>query len=445
MATSSKIVSPRAELAVLRGLCHKDRAISGTLISSVDDSYFHSPESVELYEAILKNTVELGKTPSFKLMLEDPDISTEARQHFRDSVATVQSVQEAAKAARILNKYRQKRGLYNMTAYLGEQLKGSRMDVDTVLQKAATALNVIRSKKSTDESFLHFGKNNSSMKIVDSILDDDNSDDIIPTGFEAFDDVSGGISRGSLFTVGGTSGAGKSLLASAMAINMASMGYKVLIVPLEMSKREMTMRIMANVSKTDFTKIRLQRLATGEKELVRKRYKRWVRRVKEKGGRYTIFKPEEDMSIEEIYASVNAYDSDVVIVDYISLLKGVDGADQWRQLGAVARYAKINAENTNRVNVLLCQVNPDGVIRYSKAISEHSSASWVFCATKETKETGITKVEQPKSRNSLSFPFTVKIDYATMRVLDAPMDDNLGAIESSNKKDKALPNLAVDV
>lgn len=442
----SKIVSIKSELAVLRGMCHRDKKIAGTLISAIDDSYFYSPESVEIYSAIVRNMGELGTPPSYRLLIEDPEISDEAREHFRDSTPTIQTVKEAAKATRILNRYRQKRGLFNLAAYVGEQLKSSRIDIDNTLHRAGTALNVIRSKKSSDDSFIHFGKNNSSLKIVNSILDDDNSEDTIPTGIEAFDTVSGGIARGALFTIGANSGGGKSVMASALAVNMANRGYKVLLVPLEMSKREMTARIMANVTKTDLSDILLQRLATGEKELVRKRFKRWVTKVKEKGGRYTIFKPEEDMTIEEIMASINAYDCDVVIIDYISLLKGVDGEDQVRALGQVARYAKINAENNHRANILLCQLNDEGKIKYSRAISEHSANCWVWKATAETKETGITKIEQIKSRNSLAFPFLVKIDYAKMRILRVDMEDNNDSLASVSKaKTAKLPNLASDV
>jgi hypothetical protein len=218
-----------------------------------------------------------------------------------------------------------------------------------------------------------------------------------------------------------------------MAVNMAAMGYKVLLVPLEMSKREMTGRIMANVTKTNLTKILLQRLATGEKDLVYKRQRMWEKKVFAKGGRFTIFKPQEDMTIEEVYAATSAYDCDVTIIDYISLLKGVDGDDMWRALGAVARYSKINAEVENRVNILLCQVADDGKIRYSRAISEHSSNSWIWVATKESKETGETLVEQPKSRNSLAFPFRVKMVYEYMRVEDMPQDDSLGAADDEKK------------
>ena len=36
----AKLVSTKAELDVLRGMCHKDREVSGTVLSGVDEDYF---------------------------------------------------------------------------------------------------------------------------------------------------------------------------------------------------------------------------------------------------------------------------------------------------------------------------------------------------------------------------------------------------------------------
>jgi replicative DNA helicase len=407
---------------------------------SIDESYFYSPESVEVYRSILRLTAENGQSPTYRLLIEDPDISEEARSHLRDSIATVQNVDDAGRAAKILNKYRQKRGIYNLAAYLGDHISKSKVDIDDLLQKSATALNIIRSRKSTEDSFVHFGKNNSSLKIAQSLLYEDNSEDVIPTGISPFDDASGGLLRGSLFTIGATSGGGKSAMAAQIAINQAEMGYKVLVVPLEMSKREMTARIMANVTGYDVTDILTQRLSTDDRDRCYRKFRKWLKRVRLKGGRLTIFKPEEDMTAEEIMAATAAYNVDVITIDYISLLKGMDGDDQWRQLGAVARYGKINAENQNRVVILLCQVDESGKIRYARAISEHSSNSWIWIATKETKETGLTKIEQPKSRNSKSFAFYVKFDYSKMRARGVKMDsESLGSVSG---KEESIPNLA---
>jgi replicative DNA helicase len=433
---ATKIVSPRAELAVLRGMTSKDRKIAGTLIASVDESYFHSPESVEIYQAIKKQMAESGEAPTYRIMLEDPDLSEEAREHFRNSQPTVQTLPDAKKATKILNGLRQRRGLFNIAANINNEFRKTRVDIEDLLEKTSTGLNIVRSKKSTQDSFVHFGRNNNSLNIVKSILYEDNSDQLIPTGIKAFDDVSGGLARGSMVTIGANSGGGKSLVTMAMGMKMARMGFKVLHVPLEMSKREMTSRMMANTSGFNLTKIMTQRLEDAEKEVVFKRHRNWERKVKQAGGRFTVFRPEEDMDFEEIIAATSSYNCDVKIIDYVSLLKGTDGDDMWRALGAIGRQAKIHAETENCVVILVVQINDEGKIRYSRALTEHSSNSFTWMANREAKESGIVRVEQPKSRNSQSFPFLVKIDYEKMRIEDISQDYDSNLATPKDEEDE---------
>ena len=425
-----KVTSPRAELAVLRGMTHKNKAIAGTLIASTDDSYFDNEESVEIYKALKNHMATTGEAPTYRLMLEDTDLSSNARTFFRDSEATIQSVEDAKKASKILNRYRQLRGLNALAVKIDQELQSGRVDIEALMEDVSIGISNVRSRKTTKDSFLHFGKNNSSSELVKDLLYNDDQDDTIPTGIKAFDDIAGGLMRGGLTTIGASSGGGKSLMANQLAINMASMGYKVLIVPLEMSKVEQTARILANRAKYDVTQILQHRLATGEREAVYRRYNTWVRRVKAAGGRLTIFKPSEDMSIDELFAATATYDFDVLIIDYISLLKGADGDDAWEKLGSIARVAKINAETTNRVNMLLCQVNDDGKIRYARAISEHSNNSWIWVTKKEEREkdVGRIRIEQPKARNSKSYPFEVGFNWAFMKVVPIESSADVGAV-----------------
>jgi replicative DNA helicase len=438
---AQKIVSPRAELTVLRAICHKNPKIAGAVLGSVDDSYFDSPESVELLKAMKKHLTLTGKVPTYKLMIDDPEISTESRSFFRDSDTTVQSLEEAHKAVRILNRYRQVRSLYTMAAGIDREMQKGKIDIDALLESVSGQIASARTSKTTKDAFLHFGRNNSSLETVKDMLYGEENDDTIPTGIRPFDEQSGGLMRGSLVTIGASSGGGKSLMANQLAVNLATQGYKVVIVPLEMSKMEMTSRILANRSGIDVTKIMQRRLASGEKEKVYATYEKWVKKVKKRGGRLTIFKPEEDMDIEEVFAAVNSYDCDVVIIDYISLLKGADGDDGWQKLGAMARVAKINAESTHRVNVLLCQVNDEGKIRYARAISEHSTNSFIWVAKKEERErdVGRIRIEQPKARNSRSFPFEVGFEWAAMRIVDIDASEEVGDVATPMK------NLAADV
>lgn len=433
----TKIVSPRAELAVLRGMTHKDKKIAGTLLSSVDESYFQADESKEIYKAIKDNMSKSGEVPPFRLVVEDPDLRKTTREYFRDSQATVTTLEEAIKAVKILNRYRQLRGLYEIALKIDSTLQADdRLEIDVLMDDVSAKMASVRTSKQVTDAFTHFGKNNNSLELVDQLLNGDASDDTIPTGIKPFDEQSGGLMRGSLTTLGATSGGGKSVMALQIAINQAELGYKVILVPLEMSRVEMTSRLMANIVKLDVTRILQKRLTQDERDMAARKFKKWLRKVKRAGGRLTVFKPLEDVSIDDVFSATASFDADTVIVDYISLLAGTDGDDNWKKLGAVARVAKINAESTNRANVLLCQVSEEGKIRYAGAISEHSSQSWVWVTRKEEREkqVGRIKVEQPKARNSKSFPFEIGIHWEFMRVVSvADVSGDVGDVTEPMK------------
>jgi replicative DNA helicase len=439
-----KLASPSAELNVLRGLCHRDKKIAGAILSQIDEDYFYYPESKEIFTTIRKHMADSGSTPTYKLLINDLELSEEARTFLRDSSAVVTTIDEADKAAAILNRYRQARGLFNLAAHVNQAMQGSKVNLDELMQETATAINIVRSRKSTEDSFLHYGLNNNATAEVEDLLYGDHSASIIPTGLPEFDDVAGGFSRGAVVLLGAPSGCGKSLVAGVVAANMAERGYKVTLVPLEMSKREMTARILARVAKMDLTKILLQRMATGEKELVMKKYKKWAKKVKDKKGRLTIFKPKEDLTIEELMAALSAYDCDVKIIDYISLLKGTDGDDMWRKLSSIARYCKIHAEAEDCVVILLVQVDEDGKVRYSRGMAEHANNALIWSNKAEVKEKGIMKVEQIKSRNSEARPFFLRQIQNYMDLESVSLQEALGSIEGTDKPPKPLDNLAAD-
>jgi len=219
-----------------------------------------------------------------------------------------------------------------------------------------------------------------------------------------------------------------------LAKNQALMGYKVNVVPLEMSHVEMLSRLIANAAGVDNTKVLLKRLATGEKDEAFKQWQRFERKVERNGGRLTIFKPKEDLTIESLMAAIHSYNADITYIDYISLLKGADGEDQWRQLGAIGRFAKIYAESHNKVMALAAQVNEEGKLRYSKAVGEHSSTAFSFVATKESREKGYLNVEMFKARNQTMMNFTVGVNYSSMQIHDLTPEELEARLPDRNKK-----------
>lgn len=438
-----KIVSPSAELSVLRALMHSDLKISGSVLSMVDDSYFHEDVSKELYHYIKERVAEDATPPSVQLVLSDPSISAEAKEFLQTNRKTnIETVEEAHKFVRVLNKFRKNRILYRVSELINRAFTDEAgLDIDKLTAECAVNISMAQATKSTQNSFVTLGKGDNSKTMLHDIVFGEDTGDIVPTGFSVYDKLTGGFERGSLVTIGATSGSGKSTFALQLAINQARLGYKVVLVPLEMSHKEMLNRLLANVSNTDLSKIRRHQLDDREKEIVAKRHLRFRKEVAKKGGSLMIFRPEEDLDVEEVFAAISGFNCDVCIIDYVSLLKGVDDENQWLRLGSIARKAKINAEVTQRVNILLCQVNDDGKIRYSGALKEHSTASLVWYPTAEDKQAGIIRVEQLKSRNSEPYPFSLRFIWNRMQV--ESVNDSMESFEPPPAPDQ--PNLTADI
>lgn len=402
-------------------MCAKKKALAGYLLGAVDTSFFHAPESVEVYNALRRIMVESGESPNYRILLEDPSLSKEARSFLKDSEATITTSEEAKRAVSLLSKYRKTRALNEIMLGISAAFDSSKFDLEALLDECSSKLASARSSRSIKNAFLTFGTNSNAKEFVKDLIYGDHSEEIVPSGIEPFDRESGGLLRGGLTVIGASSGGGKSLLANHMSAVIPTKGFKVLLVPLEMTKQEMTARVIANRARVDVTSILTGKLSEEDKDKAYAKYRKWEKLIKKAGGQLSIYKPDGDMTFEEVLAATNTYDADVRIFDYISLFKGVSGDDSWQQLGAIARSAKIHAGSTNSCNVLLCQVNEDGKVRYARAISEHANNSFIWVAKKEEreKEIGRIQIEQPKARNSKSFPFDVGFEWAYMRVVDA--------------------------
>lgn len=428
-----KLVSTQTELTVLRNLCSKDLAISGTLLSGVDDSYFHNEFVQEAYTRIRTQTKKTGEIPTWRELLEDPGLSEKVRIKLKDTdVEKLRTPKEAVNAVSLLNKYRQLRGLYNLSEFSVEQLRKKKVDPSELLDQIAERVVKLRQSRSAGNDALVFGKGNNSTQFIKQMMEAEEHD-FIPTGLKAFDEENNGFGFGNLVLLAGTTGAGKSQLAGQLGINWSNMGEDVTFVPLEMSKKEMSARIMANASGIDVQKILFGKMSENEKLKYWKAYKRFVVSRKKQQGTLRIFKPSSDMTIEEIMASIYPYGSRIVIIDYISLLKGVDGDDAWQKLGAVARYCKIYAETNNMIVVLLAQLSDEGLVRYARSLLEHANYAWTFIATSATREQEILNIEQKKARNGRLYSFTLKSLMSCSQIRDL-QDDEKTEIEDAAQR-----------
>lgn len=417
-----KLLSVPYELKALATLTSGNSKVAGRLLAMTDPAHFHYEPVAEAYHRVRSLVKTSGEIPSYQELCVDPVISEENRKLLsKNQEKWIKKPEDLPRLMTVLTKYKKMRGLYFLSEEIDKQLTGEKLDIDVVVEDTANRLTALRTRIDIDNAFVHMGKGNNCTALIKEVLSTEKGH-YVPTGFRVFDDRNGGFLLGGLVTLGATSGGGKSALGQQLLQNM-SLYEDVCLVPLEMTRDEMMSRITANLAKIPVGKVIQRKLTSNERSKAGKAWGRFIADRKKAGTRFTVYDPDEDQTIEEILMVLRPYGYKVIIIDYISLLKGVDGDDSWQALGRVARYAKIFAKNNNCVVVLMAQVNEDGKIRYSQAIKEHSNLAWVWVSNAETKENGIININQIKARMQDPFPFSLGTDLSTMSVFDVEQSD----------------------
>mgnify|MGYP003633452537 CR=1 FL=1 len=213
---------------------------------------------------------------------------------------------------------------------------------------------------------------------VTAFLEDQDGNSKVSTGIRQFDDRTGGIGRGSVWVFGGLPGRGKSAILFQIAQNALWRGDNVLIFSLELMAEEVVGRILtahgtadadtmqgkAALTKGDTIKIRADVESLKSKNFS----------VCDKGG----------LTIDEIDAYATRVHErqplDLIVVDYIQLCEVAfsKGQSREQQVSQVSRRLKAIAKKFKCAVITASQLNDDGKMRESRAITQDADAVWAI-------------------------------------------------------------------
>jgi archaellum biogenesis ATPase FlaH len=336
--------------------------------------------------------------------------------HFKNGLRGLRSAEKARKLVRRLETFRKLRSLFNIGANLENALSEDELDPDAIIQKLATSVTNAASSE-RQMRVTSRGDGNTDLAIAKKILNSSGAQ-FIPTGIAPFDSVNSGIPRGAFMLIKTVTGGGKSLFVSQMAENFAMQGAHVGIVPLEMSTEEMITRDIARASGVDMTDLLApkRKMSMKARKKAFKLYRDKTIAIDKRGGSVKTIEPGADVDIQTLLSECKPFDFDVIIIDYVGLLKGAEGDQQWKELGNITRYCKIWAGLNNCVVIMAAQLSAEGLLRYSRTMEEHAGYAWSWIPDELTEQLGIIEIDQTKARQAKQFKFLVKIDYATMSV-----------------------------
>lgn len=431
-----KLFSIQIELRTIRTISlEPESRATREFLAKLSEEHFAYNVTRVAFKRIRHFMKKSSVIPSWDELVSDPGIESSIRETLEECELTpITSKKRVKQSISRLQEYRKLRMLTKIGKQIEQMLEDDdkAINVDEEIEKVQATLTGVKS--SGNFRVLRIGTNSNALKMVEKILKGETTI-YIPTGFNGFDSVNRGIPLGSCMLIAGPTGSGKSLLMAQLAANMAASGAKVGTVPLEMDNPEMLERHIARVAQIDALKLLdpQNRLKRSERKEIYEKFKKYDKKIAKNGGSLEYYEFDEAVGIEQVTATVEPFELDVLGIDYLGLLEGTSGDRQWQYMMDVVRYLHVWGKNTKTATIGAAQLSEDGLLRYSKGMAEHAKYFWSWKKDEVSKETGIYQIDQQKARKASDHSFPLYFNFAKMTVKDADKE----MVEEADKMRKA--------
>lgn len=183
---------------------------------------------------------------------------------------------------------------------------------------------------------------------------------LIKTGFYRTDDCLGGLEGGDVTVIGARPGVGKSAIVTQMIGQMAEKDYNIGYYNLEMNESQVYERFVSRMSEIGLTRVRRAKaFLGGEKEAFDK--------ANETLSGYSITISTGAKSVSEIRAECRHQRYDVIVIDYLQLIKADRRfGNRASEVGDISKAIKALAMELHVPIIVLSQLNRISEMRETK-------------------------------------------------------------------------------
>lgn len=404
-----------------------------TMLGQIQKNMFHHEFTETAFSRVLNMVQTRNHLMDWQELVRDPSLDRDARDLFEDTdVKPCRNPKAYAKLVEDIDQYRRRREVFDLVNEMADRMsEGESFDADELLEEATSRIGKIRENAIEEETMWNFGLNDNSDEIIERALFHP-TEKMWKTGFKEYDDRNGGLPTTGVMIMAATTSGGKSVVSSNLEKNLAlcNEDLRATKITLEMSEEQEANRILSMISGVDFSKIKRQQLSDREQKKIKKDMQEWRDKLKANNSQFSYLAGKKSRTIDQLLSMLVAYAFNIIIIDYISLLEGVDDDNQWRMLSSVARSCKVFASEHNCLIILLAQLDTESSkIRYSQGIKEHADVVWKWnYANEEVRATHVIPIEIDKVRDGELFTMPVAEDFSRMRV-DNPEDADLEVFE----------------
>lgn len=394
-------------------------AVRSTLLGKLSKEFFHYPPCSAAFNRIDVIARKRFEIIEFADLLEDPALEEDFRDILRDSdIKPCKNKKAIERMVDSLDAYRKIRIVYESANNALDKIEGDSLDVDALLDEIADKVTKARRDINEEDQFVNIGKNGNADELVHDVLNTV-VDPMMKTGFSKYDDRNGGLPEEGVMIIAATTSGGKSTVLMNLLVNLYLVAKKrVGRISLEMGDKQEMQRLLARLSGVQFWKIKQNKLSPKEKQRIKKAYEEFNEYGKDNDCVFTSVSPTRGMSIDDALRMVKPYGFNVLGIDYVSLLEGVDEDNQWRVLSSIVRQCKVFSRENKCLVVVLCQLDADtDRIRYSRGMKEHADVMWSWnYSKKEQREIKVLPINVDKARDGELFGFELGERFDVMMV-----------------------------
>lgn len=414
---SEKIVDRVLERNVLKLIC-AGQPISRRVLGQVDESYFGNSSNKLVFNRIKRVYHKKGEIPSWRTISKyDTTLPDAVKANLARNKSKVNINKNAVKEVlEQLTTYRKRRLIHNIAVHINEvQLKGG-YDEDSLINEVTDKLTAARFKRETEKP-MSFGTDSNYKRVLKRVFSGE-ALRVIPTGFAAWDDINGGLASKTVTLIKGFTGSMKSTLADVLACNLADAGARVGQMSLEMSQEETLILRAARAARIPRDEILLAKNLTPKQQ---KKIAVALHNINTQwnkiGSCVKTHTPSEGVTTDELFLSMEAYGYDVLIVDYVSLVKGIMDSDNfWRLLMRFTAAAKQFATRTDTRVILLVQSTEENKTKLSTNMALDADLIWQIAFDEDffTSEFMDIITQKARKQKPISFPLKKEGQFANI-------------------------------
>lgn len=422
MSTSAVLYSQKSELRFIRTVTSNEikettRLIILGKISSTD--FFYYPPCVAAYSRIMQSMRKNSELIEYDDLLEDPAIEKDYREVLENSdIDPCASKSEVKRMLAVLERFRKIRSIYVTAQNIMTSLNAEKFEVDSIIDTATSNVSKARQLTTMTDEIVVIGKGGNAHDALHRSLYGKRKP-IYKTGFSGYDAINGGLPTEGVLLVAATTSGGKSVFLMNLLKNLYVLNkISVCRASFEMSERQELNRLLSNLTNIPYKKFAQDLLTKGEKKYIEQEFEKFFNFGERNDCRFASSTPECDMSLDDVFIRFKPYGYDVIAIDYVGLLKGMNVDKQWQVMADATKQAKNYSRSTQSLVILLAQLNGEtGNLKYSQGMKDNVDLmlQWDY-SKQEVRDTHIVDINITKARDGELGVFSLHEMFQVMRL-----------------------------